>query len=371
MSHRKKKVAHLTSVHTPADTRITFRECATLALAGYEVVLIAPGAAGDLPRGVRLRSVAPARTRFERMTRTMWRIYRAALDERADVYHFHDPELIAVGLALRARGARVIFDVHEDIPVDIRYKNWIPAWLRPMIAAGSRIALHAVQGWYSAIVTATPAIARNFPRGRTVVVCNYPSLEELRAGESDFEKRPRAVAYLGNITALRGAAEMVAALTSAQMAPDIRLMLAGRFEDDELEQRLRALPAWRHVEFSGWCARSNVPRLLSSVRAGLLVLQPASSFEDSMPTKLYEYLGAGLPVVVSRSLNCSAIVHEFDCGLAVDPCDVDAIAQAVTFLVNHPDAAQAMGARGRRFVMERCQWNNEAKKLTQLYAEIA
>ncbi len=177
----KRKVAHLTSVHPASDTRIAYRECRSLAEAGYEVVLVAAGDAPGLPHGVRLHSVPEPANRFERMTRTIWHVYRAALDERADVYHFHDPELMGVGLALRARGALVVFDVHEDIPRDIVDKPWIPNVLRGPLSFGSSVFLRGMHHWYSAIVAATPAIARRFPHSRTVVVANYPRLDELPA----------------------------------------------------------------------------------------------------------------------------------------------------------------------------------------------
>jgi glycosyltransferase involved in cell wall biosynthesis len=368
----KQKVAHLTSVHVPSDTRICYRECATLAEAGYDVVLIAPGSAPPLPPGVRFHAVAAPRNRLERMSRTVLSVYFAGLRERADVYHFHDPELMGVGLLLRARGARVVFDVHEDIPQDIADKAWIPLPLRAPIAAASAVVLSALQHWYSAVVAATPAIARRFDHRRTVVVCNYPRIEELPAGgEGDFSQRARAAVYLGEITELRCIDELLSAIDTPEFPPDMRLVLAGRFEDAALERRIKSLRAWSRVEFLGFCPRSKVADVLAGARAGMLLFRRAANHDEALPTKLFEYLGAGLPVIISDTLRCSELVREYDCGIVVNPSDPAAVARAMVFLIDNPATAQAMGERGRRLVTERYQWKSEANKLTNLYAEIA
>lgn len=366
------KVAHLTSVHVASDTRILYRECATLAAAGYDVVLIAAEGSPALPPGVRLRTVGAPRNRVDRMSRTVWRVYRAALEERADIYHFHDPELMGIGLLLRMHGARVIFDVHEDIPYDIADKVWIAPPLRPPVAAASAVVLRAMQGLYSGVVTATPAIARRFRNEHTVVVRNYPSLEELPQGPSpSFADRPANVVYVGSITELRCAFEMVRAMASASIPAGTRLQLAGLFEDDPLERKVRALPGAQNVEFLGYCARSRVNALLTNARAGLLLFQPAANHDEAVPNKLFEYLGAGLPVIISNTMQCSSVVREHDCGVVVDPNDLEQIAKAIAYLVDNPAAAQAMGERGRMLVREKFQWTSEATKLTQLYAAIA
>jgi len=367
----KRKVAHLTSVHAPSDPRIAFRECGTLARAGYDVVLIAPGPVPDLPPGVRVHSLPLPANRFQRMTRTMWQVYRAARDERAQVYHFHDPELMFVGLALRMTGARVVFDVHEDIPLDIMSKEWITRALRGPISRATAFALRMLHRNYSAVVAATPSIAQNFDEKNTVIVCNYPTLEGFASLNGPLSAKPPSAIYVGNITELRGIYEMVRALESPEVGPDVRLTLVGRFEDEELERRVRSMEGWKRVDYLGWRAPSDIPNVLRDARAGMLLLRYTPSFVDSLPTKLYEYMGAGLPVIVAEFLQCSQLVREYNCGIVVDPSDTAAVARAMTHLIQNPAEAQAMGERGRTLVNERYQWNSEANKLTNLYAAIA
>lgn len=373
MSGTSQRVAHLTSVHPPQDTRITFRECAALAGAGYEVVLVAAGNAERLPPGVRFHGVPAAATRFQRMTRTMLDVYRAALSEDADVYHFHDPELFCVGLLLRARGKRVIFDVHEDIPQDILDKIWIPPIFRRPLSGLSVLALRALHALFSGVVAATPGIAKRFPERKTVVVRNYPELDEFPAPaiDNDFSQRPLSAVYLGAITELRGINEMLAAFASPFMHTRARLTLAGQFESEDLERRVASSPGWDRVDYIGWCSRARVSDVLGKCRVGLVTLRPAANFEDSLPVKLFEYMAAGLPVIISASIRSSEIVRQADCGVVVDPLDTEALARAITFLLENPEIAQAMGERGRRLVLERFQWTNEARKLTDLYRAIA
>lgn len=265
-----------------------------------------------------------------------------------------------------------MFDVHEDIPSDIIDKPWIARPLRRPVAALSEVVLRSFQRGYSAIVAATPAIARRFPHKHTVVVCNYPRIDELPQSDgASFAERPRAVVYLGGITQLRCVEEIVQAMDSECLAADSRLLLAGTFSSETLEGRIRSMPGFRRVDFIGYCPRAQVASVLTKARAGLLLFRPAANHEEALPTKLFEYLGSGLPVIISDTLQCSTLVREHDCGLVVNPADTSAVARAISFLIENPGAAQDMGERGRRLVTERYQWTSEATKLTKLYAEIA
>lgn len=92
------KIVHMTSVHVRNDTRIFYKECVSLANAGYEVVLIVADGKGDEEKnGVTIVDVGKKPTsRIRRMIFTTARIYKAAWQIDADVYHFHDPELLLI-----------------------------------------------------------------------------------------------------------------------------------------------------------------------------------------------------------------------------------------------------------------------------------
>ncbi|MEW6273927.1 MAG: glycosyltransferase family 4 protein [Bacillota bacterium] len=365
------KVVHLTSVHIPFDTRIFYKECRSLVGAGYAVTLIAPYNRDEEQEGVRIRAVPKPKGRRERMTRSVWQAYRAALAEKADVYHFHDPELIPVGLLLKLRGKRVVYDVHEDVPKQILSKEWIPRPLRRLVAGAAQVA-EALASWaFDGIVAATPAIAKRFPPRKTVIVQNFPILNELVAPESTpYQKRPANIIYVGGITAIRGIREMVQAMSLEPESLNARLVLAGAFSPPSLEAEVRGLSGWERVEFVGWQNRASVARLLGEARAGLTVLYPRPNYLEAWPVKLFEYMSAGLPVIASDFPMWRKIVQGEQCGLLVDPLDPAAIAKAIQWILEHPEEAEAMGRRGQKAVFDRYNWDTEAEKLIALYRRL-
>src|SRR5262249_41041504 len=151
-----------------------------------------------------------------RMTRTVWNMYQTAKREEADIYHFHDPELIPIGLLLRASGKGVIYDIHEDMPKEILSKHYLPEWGREFLSwIVGRIEDFA-SGRFSALVTVTPSIASRFRafNPRTVIVHNYPYADELVRSNcaTPWSDRRQAVAYLGGLTRHRAVQEMVYAM---------------------------------------------------------------------------------------------------------------------------------------------------------------
>ena len=364
-------ICHLTTVHLPDDVRIYQKEARSLAEAGYDVTLVAPALKEVVLEGVRWHRLPRSRGRIERFLRLAPAAYRAALATGAEVVHLHDPELLFVGLALKLRGRKVVWDAHEDLPRQILSKPWIPRFLRRPLAWGTDVLERTITRMFDAVVAATPAIARRFPHDRVHTVQNYPIPKHLIASHpAPYRERPPHVVYIGGISAIRGAREMVKAMEIAGERWGARLLLAGQFESDALEKELRGMPAWRYVDYKGWLSREEVAELLGQVRAGLVPFHPEPNHINARPNKIFEYMAAELPVIASDFPLWQELVAASGAGLLVDPLDPEAIAGAIGQVLERPGDAEAMGRRGREAVRERYNWDREKEKLLALYEEL-
>ena len=366
-----RKVCILTSVHQAFDVRIFHKEVKTLSQAGYKVTLIAQHDKNEVIDGVRIIALPRPRNRFVRIFGLAWRVFWLALRERADIYHFHDPELICVGILLRIQRKRVLYDVHEDVPRQILSKHWIPLRLRKPVSEVAGLAEKVAAWALNGIVAATPAIAARFPVHKTVNVQNFPILGELVASKPvPYDRRFPDLAYVGGIADIRGVREMVQAMDLLPGDLNARLFMAGSFSSPALEQELRSLAGWSQVEFLGWQSRLQVADLLGRVRVGLVLFHPLPNHIYGQPNKLFEYMSAGIPVVASDFPLWREIVTGNGCGLVLNPLDPQAIADGILWLLKNHEEAEAMGWRGQQAVRERYNWDVEAKKLLAFYEEV-
>ncbi len=369
---RQKNICILTSVHSALDVRIFEKQARSLAAAGFRVTVIAPHADDCLLDGVEVEAIALPKNRLERMTRTMWSVYCAAVRNRAAVYHFHDPELIPIGVLLKFRGARVIYDVHEDVPQDVLTdKDWVPRGLRMMASKLSALAEGCGSLFFDWIVAATPAIGRKFPIEKTVVVQNYPHIAPKPAGIAPpYDKREPIATYVGGITVRRSAREMTGAIALVPESLGARLRLVGVFDPPNLKEELGRQPGWSRTDYLGWLSRDGVHRVLSESRLGLVLFHPLALYKEAQPNKLFEYMAAGLPIVASDFPLWREIIEGEGCGLLVDPLDPQAIASAIEWILEHPHEAEEMGKRGAEAVTTKYNWQAEEKKLLGMYQKL-
>ena len=365
-------IIHFTTVHPRDDSRIRSKEVASLAERFKGVSLFVQDGEGDetdLRGDYRIIDTGPRATRLRRMTFGGWRMMRAVAQARPQIAHFHDPELLPWAILLKLQGVKVVYDVHEDMPEQVKHNPGLPPLAQKILPPFVRFAEWVGSKIFDGIVAPTQTIADRFPSEKTALVRNLPILNELFTPSSKpMADRPLEFAYVGYISEKRNIFGMMKAITMLDDT-SARLRLVGSFAIPETEARARSMPEWSSVNFAGWASRSQVAEYLANVRAGLVVLHPIEHEMLTLPIKLFEYMAAGIPVISSDFPLWRSIVEDAGCGLLVDPMRPQSIADAMQWVIDNPQEAQIMGERGRAAIEEKYNWACEAASLERLYTE--
>lgn len=366
-----KKICIISTVHPALDTRIFAREAATLALAGYDVTLVAQYSGDETLRGIKIIALDKPSGRFNRVATLGKKAYSIALRQQADIYNFHDPELLPWMARLKAKtGAKVIYDVHEDVPKQIRSKYWIPFFLRPVSALAVDVLERRYARQMDKIIAATGSIAKRFPAKITSVVKNYPDTSVIDAAAAEpFDKSRPVAIYAGAIAEIRGIHQIIQAAKKTDGA--IGLMLVGSFAPAALEQEILAPALEKYVTYRGQLPFAKMCSVMKSCDMGLVTFLPEPNHIEALPNKLFEYMAAGLPVIASDFPLWKKIVEGNKCGLCVNPNDSGAIARAMEYFATNPVRAKAMGEAGKRAVAGIYNWDSESKKFLEIYGLLA
>lgn len=371
--NRPRRAWLLTSVHGPRDVRIFHHEARALVEAGWEVTIVAPGPGQAPETGVRWRGLPAWGGRAGRPLRwpvLLW----VALRARADVYAFHDPELLPWGLLLqRLTGRPVIYDAHEYLAEAILTKQWIPGPLRPPVARLSERIEKRVAGHLAGVVTVTDEMAARFVgrQRRTVVVRNLPWPAPLPAA---LPAAGPVVIHVGLMNADRGLGLLHAtglALRARIAGAEIRILGPVEWQGAADEAR-RGGAEWTAagVRFLGSVPVEEVAGHLVGAAVGWLPRDPAApNARLAWPNKLGEYMMAGLPVVATDLPVQGRIVREAECGLVV-PFTPEANAAALAELLGDPERAREMGRRGRAVALEELSFTSQATVLARFYDEL-
>jgi len=369
------RVVIVTSLHRDFDMRIWRHARLTSTFAETHLVCGWNLPTGTVRDGITLHTFRHSYSRLTRFRNIAGVVARLLpLLRRADAVHFHDIDLLPVMIPLAAFRP-VIYDVHENYADEMLVRAWIPVPLR-------RALYHLVLAMHAAasrtignIVCVVPDQTQEFRRANRVVVMeNFASCDRAREWKDDYLRRTPAVIstawqYPANGTwVLLDIAERL-----QQAAPQLPVLVVDQFGPSDFRtQVLRSMKqrGIRNVRLLPRVEAQRVMEYLNRATVGLISPLNLTKNAKALPTKLFEYMAAGIPCVASDFPHVAKVVNDSGCGILVAPEDVSAFVESILWLIRHPAEARSMGMAGRAAFFERYNWEIHGPKLQRFYLDV-
>jgi glycosyltransferase involved in cell wall biosynthesis len=268
-------------------------------------------------------------------------------------------------LASRRLGVPLVFDVRDIWPEAIAASGRLSSGPLIRVLEGLERTLYAASTAITVVTEGKRArlLEKGVPDAKLFVIPNgvdlsrFDALDPLPPAEwaaLGLDPERFTVMYAGIMNPAQGLDVLLDAAaqlqrTSPDAAARLQVALVGAgSERARLEERVQREGLASCVRFVAEQPRQRIPVLLRSAGAIAVTLRPRKD-SHTVPSKLYEAMASGRPVLVSADGAPAEILREADAGLATPASDAPALAASFRTLIEDPAAARAFGERGRAF----------------------
>jgi glycosyltransferase involved in cell wall biosynthesis len=202
-------------------------------------------------------------------------------------------------------------------------------------------------------------------------VGSYPNLDLVAdAPQVRPETENVVVGRLGSIYHDNGIEEIIEAFQLiSKRHPKCKLMLAGRvFPNYKTTFSELIEPVKDNLILIGEYSPSDMPELYGRIDISVNLSRRTEYFKNITPTKFFDSLGSGIPLVTSDIGGLKQIIDEHNCGAIVDETDPEDICEGISRLIRDPDLRRTIAENGLKLAREEFNWEVQAKKFLEKYA---
>ena len=299
-------------------------------------------------------------------------IYKSTKILDFDIFHLHDPELIYLGLFYKLIGKKVIYDSHESLPEQILSKTYFNhkfsnSLVKYTLSWMTYFNEFLFLRFFDGLIAATPKIKKDLLKINSFceVINNYVILNEL--SPSKITPSSNKILYIGSVSVIKGVGDNIAMMKYVSNK-NIKIDIVGRISNSIIPYYKKNRS--KNIKFHGKVSRDQLKPFFSNAFVGLCLFHPVPNYIESQPIKLYEYMAAGIPVVVSDFPVWKKFIDENKCGFYVSHSDYKATATIIDTLYKNKKLTQKLGRNARRAIELKYNWGFEEKKLLAFYRKI-
>ena len=366
-------IVHYSTVHKGLDIRIFYKQCLSLKAQGYQIAL-----AMDLTR---LESATceergiqhiPIKTHGNFIMRNLFtNIYNTykVLKRKPQIIHFHDPELVIIMGILSLFGYKIIYDMHEDFQEDVKLKGKgliFDTFIAPLLTS--------IEFWISVecfyIICATNHIKSRYIlyTDQISVIKNYPLKLKINSNVDNTTTKTSKIVYIGDITPARGYYEMVR--IAELLGEKFELCLIGKVSQELILHAKETTRKLKNIRFLGFISYDMLFDYCRDALCGIILLHPIETFKVSLPTKIFDYMNFGLPIICSDFKHFRVYFRDHDCITYVEPYDIHHIVKKIINLTADTANYKRQSIIAKQAIANEFSWENQAVYLNSIYSDL-
>jgi len=378
-SERIKMVLFLNSLHPARDKRLFYKEASALINAGFYVKILGPYQDSEYPQK-NLEIVGMGTSRFRLIT--LIRLLKYGLQSYTNIIQCNEVDSWFIGIIISIlRHVPIIFDAHEFYPKRGLYKNI--NLVQKTLFHSIRFTMNFLSMYTDHVITVSKQLAMeySFLKCSITTINNYTIPRSIKRHllenlQKEYVGHPLLI-HTGLINQERGMQCILYGIkTLKKTFPNVLCLIIGKNSDSPKIHKVvkdfidkEALN--ENIKFIDWLCYNNIPEYLQLADIGLVTFNVANyNNRIGFPHKFFEYLTAGLPVIVPLGSELEKIVTIHQSGQAISLDDPEEFASTVKKFYQILQKDPGFRERIRQVAQIYFNWEREAQKYVNLYMKI-
>jgi glycosyltransferase involved in cell wall biosynthesis len=373
MTEKKLKICYISSMHDWNDDRIFERAAVGLVNIGHDVCYIASADGDFISNGVQIFGIKK-RSRFGKHLFGPIEAYLRMKHVKADIYHFHNPNMMLLMVLWAKKGYKVYFDIHENYESRV-HKLPLPGFIIPICVRLYRRIENWCCGFFEGVTVVTNSMKNKITDSGTpiLILDNVPYISRLKnINLSDDKFSVPTIITSGIHSSARNCIQAVEALPDiVKDIPDIQMLFVGRFQptffEAELHIKAKQLGVSKNLKTEGMLPWHENFKRISKAHIGCVFYEDNLNNKFTLPNRLYEYMFCGLVVLGEDFPEVRAKLIDSQCGLTVNSTDPRSIAQGVKKIFKDKYLLKKYSSNARKAIETQYNFENALIQLNIFY----